>query len=115
MKLSNVDAAFVPKAKVVDYLLSPTHRIGKNKAAFFLSFDFSREQWTELKEALLLHAREHDISDQEETPFGRRYSIDGTMLAPSGDRLNVRTAWFIDKGDNVPRFVTAHPLKKRKA
>ena len=38
MKLSNADRAIVPPAKIVNYLLSPTHRAGKSKAAFFRRF-----------------------------------------------------------------------------
>ena len=113
MKLPNVEAAVAPKAKVVDYLLSPTHPGGKSKAEFFSAFGFSREHWTDLRDALLTHAREHEIKTREVTDFGLRYTIDGNMLSPSGVRLRVRTVWFIDNGVRVPRFVTSHPLKRR--
>lgn len=112
MKLPNVKSAMVPKSKVADYLLSPVHHRGKDKAVFFATFGFARERWKELREALRAHAWEHEVSKQEESVFGVRYSIDGIMLSPGGDRLNIRTAWFIDKGGSVPRFITAHPLEK---
>ena len=35
MKLPQVHIAIVLEAKLVDYLLSPMHRRGKSKAAFF--------------------------------------------------------------------------------
>ena len=40
MKLPNVEQVIVPRAKIVDYLLSETHRNGRYKAAFFLRFGF---------------------------------------------------------------------------
>ncbi len=57
MRLPNVDTAIVPWEKVSDYLLSLTHRNGRHKAAFFLSFGFSANAWRELVEALLKHTQ----------------------------------------------------------
>lgn len=45
MKLPNAEDAVVPEAKIAHYLLSPTHRDGRHKAAFFLRFGFSAEAW----------------------------------------------------------------------
>ena len=56
MKLPNVEKAIVPEAKVVHYLLSPTHRDGQHKAAFLRSFGFKPESWTALSFALFNHA-----------------------------------------------------------
>jgi hypothetical protein len=114
LKLPNADSVVIPKAKIVDYLLSPTHRSGKSKENFFTSFGFSLAEWTELRDALRAHAAAHKVAKQDETIFGARYAIDGEMRAPDGSRLNVRTVWFIDTGARVPRFVTAHPQRKRK-
>jgi hypothetical protein len=35
------------------------------------------------------------------------------LKAPDGRALNVRTAWFIDNQSDIPRFITAHPLRRR--
>ena len=43
---------------------------------------------------------------------GTRYVLDGPLTAPDGTTLNVRTAWYTDPGNDIPRFVTAHPLPK---
>jgi hypothetical protein len=111
MKLPNVDQADVPQEKVTDYLLSATHRDGKHKAAFFLAFGFRLEAWHELAEALLSHARQHEVAAQQASPFGVRYMVEGTLPAPDGRAPNVRTVWFVDTGETAPRFVTAYPLK----
>jgi hypothetical protein len=115
MTLPNVDAAIIPEPKLVNYLLSSTHRRGKSKAAFFMTHGFNQEQWPKLAEALRLHARENEVSAQAETHCGTRYVIDGALFSPSGRGLQVRVAWFIDKGKDIPRFITAHPLKRKQS
>jgi hypothetical protein len=114
VKLPSAESAQVPKAKIVNYLLSPTHRAGRSKAAFFRQFGFSVEKWDELAAALRDHCLENPVVHTEETVFGTRHVVDGLLKAPDGTELNVRSAWFIDKGRNEPRFISAHPLKRRK-
>lgn len=62
--------------------------------------------------ALLRHARDNEVTETEDTPHGIRYVVEGLMRAPDGSTLNVQSAWYIDPGDDAPRFVTAHPLPK---
>jgi len=109
MKLPNCDKATAPREKIVDYLLSPTHRDGKSKAAFFARFGFSAEAWQTLAEALIRHATEHEVARAEDSPFGTRYVIEGDLHAPDGRAPLVRVIWFVDTGADIPRFVTAYP------
>jgi hypothetical protein len=51
---------------------------------------------------------------EEKTIFGARYIIDGLLKGPDGRWLNVRAAWYINTGGDIPRFVTAHPLRRRR-
>jgi uncharacterized protein DUF6883 len=110
VKLPNWDRATVPDSKIRDYLLSPTHRDGRFKAAFFTRFGFTRDDWVILADALLQHAREHEIAREESSPFGTRYVIEGPLHSPEGRSPPVRTVWFIETGEDVPRFITAYPL-----
>lgn len=112
MRLPGAEHATVPASKIVDYLLSPTHRAGKSKAAFFSSFGFAAHQWQVLASALRRHAMENDVCEQEETAYGSRYVVDGSLSAPDGSILNIRSVWFIDRGSDKTRFVTAHPLRR---
>jgi len=112
MKLPNAQSATVPERKVTQYLLNPAHPAGGSKAGFFLRFGFTVAEWPRLAEALLRHACENDVMEMEKTPHGTRYVLDGPLTAPDGTRLNVRSAWYIDPGNETPRFVTAHPLPK---
>jgi len=57
---------------------------------------------------------DNEIARQERTIFGTRYVIEGSLKAPDGRSLNVRTAWFIDNESDIPRFITAHPLRRRR-
>jgi len=113
VKLPNADAAVIPQAKVAGYLLSPTHRAGRSKAPFFGKHGFKAADWQLLAQALRAHAGSNAVSRTEETAFGMRYVIDGLLRAPDGTALNVRSVWFISWGIGVPRFATAHPLKRK--
>jgi len=112
VKLPNAHLATVPERKVTHYLLNPAHPAGGSKASFFLRFGFTMTDWPRLAEALLRHARENEVTATEETAHGRRFVVEGPLTAPDGSRLNIRTAWYISPGGSVPRFVTAHPLRK---
>ena len=112
MKLPNAESAFVPERKVTHYLLNPAHPAGGSKAGFFLRFGFTAAEWRQLATALQVHAREHEVVKTEQTPHGKRYVVEGKLIAPDGVSLNVRTAWYTDPGSDVPRFVTSHPLPR---
>jgi hypothetical protein len=113
MRLPNAQSATVPERKVTHYLLNPAHPAGGSKARFFLGFGFAVAEWRQLVEALLRHARENEVAAMQQTSRGTRYVVDGTLTAPDGSRLNIRSAWFIHiHGDGGPRFVTAHPLPR---
>jgi hypothetical protein len=96
MKLPNLEQAEVPRTKIVDYLLSSTHRDGKHKAAFFVHFGFEAARWELLRDALLKHANEHEVTRTEESPFGVRYVLEGRLPAPDGRTPRLRSVWFIE-------------------
>jgi len=108
MKLTGLDAAVAPEGKVVGYLLSPTHRAGRGKAAFFCRFGFAAEKWQELVAALVLHAAEHDVKITEESRFGTKYVIEGVLNTPDGRNPTVRVVWFLGRKHTAPRLVTAY-------
>lgn len=110
MKLPNAELAAVPEDKVTRYLLAEDHPIGRAKAAFFAAFGFSAQAWGQMVGALRQHAGQHEVARVEASPFGTRYVIEGALIAPDGRSPVVRTVWFVEAGDDVPRFVTAYPL-----
>jgi hypothetical protein len=110
MALPNHERAVVSEEKIVDYLLSATHRDGRHKAAFFFAFGFVLERWEKLASAILSHANENPVAKQELTKYGTRYVVEGTMKMADGRDALLRTVWFVETGEDVPRLVTAYPL-----
>jgi uncharacterized protein DUF6883 len=72
VKLPNHDRAVIPREKILDYLLSPTHPHGRGKAQFFRKFGFSDAGWDAFAAALLRHTAQHDVKKIEDSPFGKR-------------------------------------------
>lgn len=110
MKLPNHQQAVIPREKIVDYLLSPTHRDGRSKAEFFTRFGFSREDWETLAAALFDHAAAYEVAKIESSPFGSRYVIEGAITSPDGRNPGVRVVWFVETDMEIPRLATAYPL-----
>jgi hypothetical protein len=71
--LPEVQNVTVEEAKLTEYLLSVTHRLGRHKAAFFRGFGFSAHSWRELARALVLHANQNEVTRTEDSPFGTLY------------------------------------------
>ena len=112
MKLPHSERAFVRPEKITRYLLAEDHPVGRHKANFFISFGFSLSSWHRLETALLQHASQHEVAQVETTPFGVSYAIDGPLPTPDGRNPQVKTVWFMETGQTVPYFITAHPLKR---
>lgn len=113
MGLPGADQAEISEQKILSYLLSLKHWAGRSKAAFFRKHGFTPEDWRGFAEALRRHAAENAITSSARTAYGTRYIVDGPLAAPDGTSLNVRTVWFISENSVVPRFATAHPLRRK--
>jgi len=113
LKLPNYEHAVIPETKITGYLLSTKHRDGRSKAEFFTGLGFSSDAWEDLVKALLQHAAENEVTKIEDSPFGTRYIIEEVLLAPDRRGAVVRSVWFIETGEQIPRFVTANPLQRR--
>lgn len=111
-KLPEATDLVVGEAKITGYLLSVVHSQGRYKAAFFRSFGFAPERWTELRDALRRHATDHVASGVQDTPFGTRYTVDGPLASPDGRNPLVRSVWFRATGERIVRLVTAYPLQR---
>lgn len=108
MKLPHHEQAVVPESKITSYLLSEEKSGGK--AGFFTQFGFSVAQWEVMREALLVHAAAHDITQTVENPHGTKYIIEGELQTPDGRNPVVRAVWIIETGQEAARLVTAYPL-----
>lgn len=100
--------AVIEERKITHYLLATGHPAGRAKAAFFGRFGFHRAEWRRLGEALLEHARSARVIMTSETEFGKKYVLEGPLLAPDGRKPQIRTVWFVATGEATPRLVTAY-------
>ena len=110
MKLPNRDKAFIPRNKLVKYLLSETHPIGSTKARFLNSVGYNKTNFVELEKALLKIAQTNDVKSVRKLEYGINYVIDGSMETPSRKKVMITTVWFIKVETNKPSFVTAYPV-----
>ena len=111
MELPNKSSAYVPLEKVIDYLLSETHPVGKSKAKYFRSYGFTDANASDLVDGLLAIAQNAPVESSERSRFGVKYVLDGELETPNGDMIQVKTVWIIESNDDTPRFVTAYPAE----
>ena len=109
MRLPNADRAKVDRGKITEYLLSTDHPDGRSKARFFAGFGFRIENWEVLAEALRKHGASHSVVNTVESEYGTRYTIEGELETPDGQRPRVRTVWMVKKGSEAPRLITGYP------
>lgn len=99
----------IDRSKMDDYLLHPVK--GRGKAAFFQAFGFALGRWEELRDALLDQAAAGTVLSEAVSPYGRRYTVSGTLQTPSARNPQpvVCTGWQADNGASGVRLITAHP------
>jgi hypothetical protein len=107
--LPNADRAEIDRGKLQDYLLSPTHPVGRFKARFFAALGYSSEGWRELAADLRGQHLAASTEPPESGPHGQTFTIRAILKGPNGQSAVVRSVWFIATGTDVPRFVTAYP------
>ena len=113
MKIPSYEKAIVSEIKITGYLLSIKHRDGRSEAEFFTQLGFMIDAWEKLAKALLQHAAENEVAKVEDSSFGKRYIVEGKLFGSGGKTAVVRSVWFIETGEHIPRFVTAYPLQRR--
>jgi hypothetical protein len=101
-------AALIARDKVVGYLLSRAHPVGRYKAAFFMAMGYAPEapEVFERDIAQLLKMTPHGPI---ETEFGRKFSTRGVLVGPNGRRARVVAVWIMSRGEQRPRLVTVYP------
>jgi len=111
MQLPNKEKAYIPPDKLIGYLLSETHAVGKSKAKFFRSLGFDETTVEQLEQGLLAIARTERVKECKVSSHGTKYVIDGLLETPKGFVIYIRTVWIIEAGYENPRFVTAYPIR----
>ncbi len=112
MKLPNSDRAEVDVRKLSEYCLSPTHPVGKHKAAVFrAALDLTASDAPVDRERILEAAVDGQADFERRDEFGDRYRLDFEIATSSGGAM-VRSAWIIRAGEDFPRLTTCYVLPK---
>src|SRR5438552_12699131 len=100
MPIPNAGAAFVPSAKLTEYLLNEQHPVGGSKARWFRSLGYDPSDSSVLERDLLRHVRTSEDYTEKTSSFGTKYVVDGKISTPSGSDANVTTVWIVEPSDN---------------
>lgn len=109
MRLPNSKNAYIPEEKLLDYLLSEIHPVGRSKAKFFRKLGFNETNIEKLKKALLAIALNNEVESIRETTFGINYVIQGDISTSKRSSVKIKTVWFMESITSKPSFVTAIP------
>jgi hypothetical protein len=108
--LPNAHLALIEERKVTDYLLNGAHPDNGGKARFFNGLGFSTADVAIFITALRHVAETGNVVERIESAYGVKFVVDGALPAQAGTSARtVRTVWIIERGENVPRLVTAYP------
>lgn len=109
MRLPGAESAVVPTEKLVGYLLSLAHPVGRSKAVFFRALGYDETNAELLAAGLTAIAAGNEVVETEAAEFGTKYAVEGPLLTPGGVTTSLRTVWMVRSGEATPRFVTAYP------
>lgn len=109
LKLPHAELARIDTEKLRDYLLSPSHPIGRFKAPVFQALGYTQDRWEQLSVDLRQQHVSSDVDDVVETAHGTTYIIRGNLKGPNGRSFPMMSIWIVLKGEEFPRFVTAYP------
>lgn len=111
MQIPNSQQAYVPPEKLLDYLLSESHPVGRDKARWLARAGYSKANWKKLETDLLQIATSEHVAHESVSVHGTKYIIDGSIGITTREPQAVRTVWIIDKGSTSPRFITLYPVR----
>jgi hypothetical protein len=109
LRIPNPDRAVIEPTKLRDYLLSPTHPVGRFKAPFFLALGYSAAEWNRLEADLRGQHLPLEAVPAAPTVYGQKYVIRATLVGPGGASAGVVTVWVVRAGEDFARFVSAYP------
>lgn len=108
-RLPNAERAIIDVEKLRGYVLSSANPLGRFKAAFFRKLGYSAENWEAFERHLRGLILSEDATKVEESPFGQKFVVEGPLVGPLGDTVQIITVRIILKGESIPRFVTVYP------
>ena len=109
LTVPNSDNAIVEGEKLIGYLLSSEHPVGRHKAVVFRRCGYELEACERLVDDLKSLLSTGELVSKVESPYGIKYVVDGSLPCTDGGEIDVRTVWILEPKTSAPRFVTAYP------
>jgi hypothetical protein len=103
------EKAEIDPAKIRDYLLSPTHPVGRFKAPVFAALGYTQDEWQVLQADLRQIIGQGQAVYGGRNDYGEKYTVLARLKTPGGVSRDIITVWIVLSGENVPRFITAYP------
>ena len=99
---------YIPKEKFTDYLLSPTHSVGKHKAKVFkAALGYTIDNWEDLLDNILNNFDETKLVETERIKAGIKYNCIMNLIGPNGNTCPVKTTWILRPETDTYQLVTA--------
>ena len=111
--LPSYQKAVIPRSKLEDYALDPTHKEGQHKARLFKSIlGFERADWQELEKVILNELPYQEALLLGEGQWGKKYLVSLPITGLNGNTAIVETVWIIRPETDYPSFVTPRTIKR---
>jgi hypothetical protein len=108
--LPNYEEVVILREKLEGYTLNPEHPDGKHHAIVFKSaLGFDQSNWKVLARIIIEQLPYYEAVLYRKDVYGQRYNVTMPITGPNGKTADVRTAWIIEAGQVIPRYVTAYP------
>ncbi|MEP6686552.1 MAG: DUF6883 domain-containing protein [Verrucomicrobiota bacterium] len=101
--------AVIARRKVDEYLLR--HRLEDDKSGFLALAGYTLENTDRLIDDLRRQLLPLDVELFDETEYGAKYRIRGTLTGPNGRVLRVVSIWMKEEATGETKFVTLFPDK----
>lgn len=102
--------AVIAQTKLTEYLLK--FRREDDKSLFLGRAGYKLDNWQQLEKDLRQQILSLEAIEYEQTPYGDKYEIRGTLTGPNGKSLPVVTIWMIECSSQKTKFITLFPNKE---
>jgi hypothetical protein len=70
---------------------------------------FLAGQLARTQKRVLKHPQNNPVTNQAGNPFGQKFEVRCSLVAPDGRNPCIISVWIIEPPDPSPRFITAYP------
>lgn len=102
----------ISNEKITQYLLIQKKR--NDKSELLAKAGYTIQNWQVLKDDLKKQILTYEATPIENTKFGQVYEINRELTGPNGCCIAVTTIWMIEAKNNISKFITMFPDKRRK-